>query len=88
MSAKSKDAQASDSPGKPGGQAGGKAGGPRGKQGVDSAVLVMGGLTLALVVWAFVKGPDLPLKGLQASFELLRGVWLPLLLGFCLAGFF
>ena len=56
--------------------------------GVDSAVLIMGGLTLALVGWAFVKGPDLPLKGVQASLELFRGVWLPLLLGFCLAGFF
>ena len=48
----------------------------------------MGGLTLALVIWAFIKGPDLPLKGFQASLELLQGVWLPLLLGFCLAGFF
>jgi uncharacterized membrane protein YraQ (UPF0718 family) len=66
----------------------GKPGGPKGKQGVDSSVTVMGGLTLALVVWAFIKGPDVPLKGLQASLELLQGVWIPLLLGFCLAGFF
>ncbi len=55
---------------------------------MDSSIGVMGGLTLVMVIWAFAKGPDLPLRGFQATFELLQDVWLPLLLGFCLAGFF
>lgn len=49
---------------------------------------VMGGLTLLMVIWAFYKGPDVPLRGLQTTLGLLQDVWLPLLLGFCLAGFF
>jgi uncharacterized membrane protein YraQ (UPF0718 family) len=60
----------------------------KGKKRVDSSIGVMGGLTLLMVIWAFAKGPDLPLRGVQATFELLQDVWLPLLLGFCLAGFF
>lgn len=60
----------------------------RGKKGVDSSIIVMGSLTLVMILWAFTKSPDLPLRGFQASFELLQEVWLPLLLGFCLAGFF
>ncbi len=79
---------ATPKPARPPGKPVGQPGGPKGKQGVDSSVIIMGGLTLALVVWAFIKGPDVPLKGLQASFDLLQGVWIPLLLGFCLAGFF
>lgn len=70
------------------GKPAGTRGDAKGKQGVDSAVLIMGGLTLALVIWAFIKDPDLPLQGFQASLDLLQGVWLPLLLGFLLAGFF
>ena len=65
------------------------AGGRRkGKKGVDSSIWVMGGLTLVMIIWAYMKGPDLPLRGFQATFGLLQDVWLPLLLGFCLAGFF
>ncbi len=60
----------------------------KGKKGVDSSVFVMGGLTLLLVILAYMKGPDLPLRGLQTSWTLLQDVWLPLLLGFLLAGFF
>jgi uncharacterized membrane protein YraQ (UPF0718 family) len=60
----------------------------KGKRRMDSSIGVMGGLTLVMVIWAFAKGPDLPLRGFQATFELLQDVWLPLLLGFCLAGFF
>ena len=48
----------------------------------------MGGLTLLLVILAYMKGPDLPIRGLQTSWSLLQDVWLPLLLGFLLAGFF
>lgn len=59
----------------------------RGKKRMDS-VGVMGGLTLLLVLLAFFKGPDVPLRGLQTTLGLLQDVWLPLLLGFCLAGFF
>jgi len=61
---------------------------PKGKKRVDSSIGVMGGLTLLMIIWAYAKGSDLPLRGFQASFGLLQDVWLPLLLGFCLAGFF
>lgn len=55
---------------------------------MDTDVLVMGGLTILMVAWAFTKGKDLPLRGIQAGFGLLQEVWLPLLFGFCLAGLF
>jgi len=55
---------------------------------MDSSIFVMGGLTLVMAAWAFTKSSDLPLRGFQAGFALLQDVWLPLLLGFCLAGFF
>ena len=60
----------------------------KGKKRVDSAIGVMGALTIVMALWAFTKSPDLPLRGFQAGFALLQDVWLPLLLGFCLAGFF
>src|SRR5262245_20394207 len=60
----------------------------KGKKGVDYSIGVMGGLTMLLVILAYMKGPDLPLRGLQTSWSLLQDVWLPLLLGFLLAGFF
>jgi len=60
----------------------------KGKKGVDSSLIVMGGLTLLLALLAYIKGPDLPLRGLQTSWTLLQDVWLQLLLGFLLAGFF
>jgi uncharacterized membrane protein YraQ (UPF0718 family) len=55
---------------------------------MDSSIGVMGGLTLVMIVWAYMKGPDLPLRGFQVTWGLLQDVWLPLLLGYCLAGFF
>ena len=55
---------------------------------MDTDIAVMGGLTILMVVWAFTRGRDLPLRGFQAGFRLLEDVWLPLLLGFCLAGLF
>jgi uncharacterized membrane protein YraQ (UPF0718 family) len=55
---------------------------------MDTDVLVMGGLTILMVIWAFTRGRDLPFRGFQAGFRLLEDVWLPLLLGFCLAGLF
>jgi uncharacterized membrane protein YraQ (UPF0718 family) len=60
----------------------------KGKKKVDSSIVVMGSLTLLMVIWAFTRGHDLPLRGFQAGFKLLEDVWLPLLLGFCLAGLF
>ena len=48
------------------------------------------GILLALVVigtsFAFWKDPALPLRGLEASLRLVRGVWLDLVLGFLFAG--
>jgi uncharacterized membrane protein YraQ (UPF0718 family) len=72
---------------RPTNSAGGR-GRQKGKKGVDSSIVVMGGLTLLLMILAYMKGPDLPLRGLQTSWTLLQDVWLPLLLGFLLAGFF
>lgn len=60
----------------------------KGKKGVDSSIWVMGGLTLLMMILAYIKSPDLPVRGFQTTFALLQDVWLPLLLGFCLAGFF
>lgn len=55
---------------------------------MDTDVLVMGGLAILMAVWAFTRGKDLPLRGVQAGLGLLQEVWLPLLLGFMLAGLF
>jgi uncharacterized membrane protein YraQ (UPF0718 family) len=60
----------------------------RGKKRMDTDALVMGGLTILMVVWAFTKGKDVPLRGLQAGLGILQEAWLPLLFGFCLAGLF
>lgn len=68
--------------------AAGARGRQKGKGRVDSSIGVMGGLTLVMIIWAYMKGPDLPLRGFQTTWGLLQDVWLPLLLGFCLAGFF
>ncbi|MGH7429600.1 MAG: permease [Candidatus Methylomirabilaceae bacterium] len=54
----------------------------------DTDVAVMGGLTILMAIWAFFRDRDLPLRGFQAGFRLLEDVWLPLLLGLCLAGLF
>ncbi len=55
---------------------------------MDTDVLIMGGLAILMAVWAFTRGKDLPLRGFQAGLGLLQEVWLPLLLGFMLAGLF
>ena len=55
---------------------------------METDVLVMGGLTILMVVWAFTRGKDLPLRGVQAGLGLLQEVWLPPLFGFCMAGLF
>ena len=55
---------------------------------MNTGVLIMAGLTLGLIFVAFFKSPALPLKGFQSAAGLLHDVWLPLLLGFCFAGFF
>lgn len=55
---------------------------------MDSDILIMGGLTVLMAIWAFTRDSGLPVRGFQAGFKLLEDVWLPLLLGFCLAGLF
>jgi len=55
---------------------------------VDTDVAVMGGLVIIMVIWAFTRDRGLPLKGFETAFKLIEDVWLPLLLGFCLAGLF
>jgi len=50
----------------------------KGKKTMDTDVLVRGGLTILMVVWAFTRGKDLPLRGFQAGLGLLQEVWLPL----------
>ena len=60
----------------------------KGKKKMDTDVAVMGALTILMVIVAFTRGRDLPFRGFQAAFKLLEDVWLPLLLGFCLAGLF
>lgn len=55
---------------------------------LDTDVAVMGGLVIIMVLWAFTRDRGLPLRGFEAGFKLIEDVWLPLLLGFCLAGLF
>jgi uncharacterized protein len=60
----------------------------KGKKKMDSSVAVMGGLLILMVVWAFMRDSNLPLRGFQSAVRLLEDVWLPLLLGFAIAGLF
>ncbi len=60
----------------------------RGEKTMDTGALVMGGPTILMVVWALTRGKGLPLRGFQAGLGLLQKVWLPLVFGFLLAGFF
>ena len=53
---------------------------------MDSSLLVLAGLTLVAIGFAFSNDASLPLKGLQASARLFRSVWMELALGFVLAG--
>ncbi len=53
---------------------------------MDSSVVDLASLVVGLALWAYFKEPTLPLKGLRLSLGLAADVWLPLSLGFCLAG--
>jgi len=53
---------------------------------VTSTTLILLGLVLIGVGYAWWKDPALPLQGLQASGKLFGGVWIELALGFVLAG--
>jgi len=53
---------------------------------MDASLWILLGLVVITVAIAFSRGPDVPLRGLQASGRLLRGVWIDLALGFLLAG--
>jgi uncharacterized membrane protein YraQ (UPF0718 family) len=55
---------------------------------MDSSVAVMGGLLVLMAIWAFAKDHHLPLQGFRSALRLLEDVWLPLLLGFAIAGLF
>jgi uncharacterized membrane protein YraQ (UPF0718 family) len=53
---------------------------------VDAGLWILLALAIAALIAAYLKDPALPLRGLEASSRLLRGVWLELALGFVLAG--
>lgn len=53
---------------------------------VDPTLVILVSLVVLAAVVGFARDPTLPLRGLQASLRLARGVWLELLLGFVLAG--
>jgi uncharacterized protein len=53
---------------------------------MDASLVVLLSLVVVAFVVALVRDAHLPLRGLEASGRLLRGVWLDLLLGFLLAG--
>jgi uncharacterized membrane protein YraQ (UPF0718 family) len=53
---------------------------------MDPSLLILSVLVVVVVGIGFARDPALPLRGLEASGRLLRGVWVELLLGFLLAG--
>ena len=53
---------------------------------MDASLVVLLSLVVAAFAVALFRDPQLPLRGLEASGRLLRGVWLDLLLGFLFAG--
>jgi uncharacterized membrane protein YraQ (UPF0718 family) len=53
---------------------------------MDISVIVLLGLTLGLLVFAFVRDARLPGAALQATSRLVGSVWIELSLGFLLAG--
>lgn len=53
---------------------------------MDATLFILLGLIVVALIVAFMQDPRLPLRGLQASGNLLRGVWIELTLGFILAG--
>lgn len=53
---------------------------------MDASLVVLLSLVVVSFVVALVRDVNLPLRGLESSGRLLRGVWLDLLLGFLFAG--
>lgn len=53
---------------------------------MDPSLLILLVLVVVVVGIGFARDPVLPLRGLEASGRLMRGVWVELLLGFLLAG--
>ncbi len=53
---------------------------------MDASLLVLLGFVVVTLGIALCRDAQLPLRALEASGRLLRGVWLDLLLGFVLAG--
>jgi uncharacterized membrane protein YraQ (UPF0718 family) len=53
---------------------------------VDVSAWILTGLLFVALLVAFAKDPALPVRGLLATGQLARSVWLELLLGFLLAG--
>jgi uncharacterized protein len=53
---------------------------------MDASLVVLLSLVVAAFAVALFRDVHLPLRGLEASGRLLRGVWLDLLLGFLFAG--
>jgi uncharacterized membrane protein YraQ (UPF0718 family) len=53
---------------------------------VDATLIILFGLVVAALVVAYHRDAALPMRGLEASGRLVRGVWIELALGFVLAG--
>jgi uncharacterized membrane protein YraQ (UPF0718 family) len=53
---------------------------------MDASLIILLGLVVIATAVAFWQDAGLPLRGLQASGRLFRGVWIDLLLGFLFAG--
>jgi len=53
---------------------------------MDVRLFVLLAFVIVALTFAFFRDAHLPLRGLEASGRLLRGVWLDLVLGFVLAG--
>jgi len=58
----------------------------RKKRRLDATLIILLGFVVVALVVAFLRDAALPLRGLEASARLLRGVWIELALGFLLAG--
>lgn len=56
------------------------------KRRMDPSLWILAALVIVIALVAFSRDPRLPLRGLEASGRLLRGVWLELAFGFVLAG--
>jgi uncharacterized protein len=54
---------------------------------MDASLVILAAMVAVAVAVAYARDPRLPVKGLEASVRLLRGVWVDLALGFVLAGF-